>query len=159
MFQKKINLTIDIKLSNSYPLIHNVGKNTYNAIGYIKANVYLEDIKIDLPIKSLWSIVNNQNLLEVFRKTTNEHIETLRKCFLEKCEGKVLVNDDYYRDVNISYDEKDNTFCIIVCTKEGILDMERAWNSYLDNEWKKYNKKEHEVSFEQSKEEELEERC
>lgn len=145
MFRKTIDLEINTKVNNDKRLIHNVGRNNYRAVGYIDVDVYFGDTKVDLSLKSLWDILHSQELLEDFRHYTLKCIEELKEDFSKRCDGKVLERDteyyDYLKDVCIDYYES-GYFCIVVCAKNGLDNMEEYWNKFLDEEWEKYESKE-----------------
>lgn len=138
MFKAKVDLTIDVELKDECRLMCSMNTGTYNVTGFIDTNICLGDTKINLSLKSLWDVLNDQNLLKEFRNTTNKCILELKENFSKKCKGKVLRNFDYYEDISINYHKDCGHFCITVCTQEALNNMEKRWNDFLDKEWENY---------------------
>lgn len=134
--QKDITLKINIEVNDDKRLIHSNIKNSYSVVGYIDIKVYLGNILINVPIKTLWSIIKKLNMQDEFRETTTKHISKLKKELEIKSKGKILAKRDCFSAVTFSYYETGCHFCIVVGSDEGLNNIEEYWNKFLDKEWR-----------------------
>jgi hypothetical protein len=134
--RKDITLKIDIEVNTDKHLIRSNVPNSYNAVGYIDIKVSLGNIRINVPIKTLWGIIKNLNMQDEFRKDTTKHISKLKKDLEIKSKDKILAKKDCFSAVTFSYYETGCHFCVVVGSKEGLDNIEEYWNKFLDKEWR-----------------------
>lgn len=134
--QKDITLKIDIKVNDNKHLLR-VIDDAYKVAGYIDVKVSLGNTQLNLPIKTLWSILKSQNMQNEFREATTRCISELKEDLRAKSKDKILYKKKYSSEVAFSYFEIGGHFCVDVSSNEGLENMEDYWNKFLDKEWGK----------------------